>query len=140
MFRYYVVVCVSQLPLPLSNRVGVPVALGAKDALAMLLIADVLTLLLMIKDCCRSAFRCCVVVYASQLPLILPLSDCVPIAAAVVFRMYLEGGRHGDKDVDRERVDIVDVDNAGLLRSKTNRQTNTRYTVIVTKAIEANAR
>ena len=62
------------------------------------------------------------------------------VAAVVVFRMYLEGGRHGDKDVDRERVDIVDVDNAGLLRSKTNRQTNTRYTVIVTKAIEANAR
>ena len=35
---------------------GDPVALGAKDVLAMLLIADVLTSLLMINDCCRFAF------------------------------------------------------------------------------------
>ena len=52
----------SQLPLALSDRVPVvvaavvPVALGRKDVLAMLLIADVSALLLMIKDCCRSAF------------------------------------------------------------------------------------
>ena len=56
----------------------------------------------------------------SQLPL--PLLDCVPVvvlAAAVVFQLYLEGGHHGDKDVDRGRVGIVDVDN-GLLRRETN--------------------
>ena len=43
----------------------------------------------------------------------LPLSDRVPIvvvAAAVVFQLYLYGGRHGDKDVDRGRVGVVDVD------------------------------
>ena len=61
----------------------------------------------------------------SLLPL-LPLSDRVLIvvvaAAAVVFRLQLEGRRHGDKDVDRERVGIVDVDK-GLLRSETNKQT-----------------
>ena len=95
------------MPLPLSDRV--PVALGGKDVLTMLLIADVLTLLLLIKDCCRSAFRCCVVVCnISRLPL--PLSDCVPVDAE---------GRHGDKDVDRERVDIVDA--AKGLLSETNK-------------------
>ena len=51
----------------------------------------------------------------------LPLSERVPVvfvaAVAVVFRMYLEGGRHGDKDVDRGRVVIVDVDK-GLQESK----------------------
>ena len=113
---------------------GVPVALGAKDVLAILLIAGVLTLLMMIKDCCRSAFHCCVVVYASRLPLLLPLPNCVPVvaAAAVVFLLHLERGRHGDKDVDRELADIVHVDN-GLLRRKTNKQTNVCYIVIVTE-------
>ena len=66
--------------------------------------------------------RCCVVCM-SRLPLPLLLSDRVPVvvAAAVVFLLHLEGGRHGDKDVDRGRIDIlVDVDN-GLLRSETNK-------------------
>ena len=60
---------------------------------------------------------CCVVVCISRLALPLPLSDCVPVvvgAAAVVFRLHLEGGRPGDKDVDREHVDVVDIDK-GLL-------------------------
>ena len=48
----------------------------------MLLIEDVSTLLMMLKDCCRSAFR---------LPLLLPLSDRVPVAAAVEFLLHLEG-------------------------------------------------
>ena len=54
-----------------------------------------------------------------QLP---PLSDhvlIVVVATAVVFQLHLEGRRHGDKDVDRGRVDDVDVDN-GLLKSETN--------------------
>ena len=34
------------------------------------------------------------------------LLDRVPVAAAAVFLLHLEGGRHGDKDVDRERVDV----------------------------------
>ena len=38
---------------------------------------------------------------------------------ALMFRLHLEGGRHGDKDVDRERAGIVVVDK-GLLRSETN--------------------
>ena len=50
----------------------------------------------------------------------LPLSDRVPIAAAVVFRLHLEGKSHGDKDIDRELVDVVDAD-YGLLRSETNK-------------------
>ena len=60
--------------------------------------------------------RCCDVVYMSRFPFP-PLSDCVPVvgvAAAVVFLLHLEGGRHDDKDVDRGRVDIVDADK-GLL-------------------------
>ena len=96
-FRCCVVVCVSRLPLPpLSDRVsavvvccGVLVALGGKDLLAMLLVEDASTLLMILKDCCRSrsAFRCFVVVCVSRLPLP-PLSDRVSvvfIAAAVVF-------------------------------------------------------
>ena len=83
--------------------------------LAMLLIENVLMLLMMLKDCCRSVFRYCVVVCISQLPLPLLLPDCVWVAAAVVFLLHLVGGRHGDKDVDRgRRLVIVDVDN-GLL-------------------------
>ena len=31
-----------------------------------------------------------------------------------MIRLYLEGGCHGDKDVDKERVDIVDVDKGPL--------------------------
>ena len=46
------VVCVSRLPLPLLDRVLVDlVALGGKDVLAMILIADVLTLLMLMMDC-----------------------------------------------------------------------------------------
>ena len=61
----YCIVCMSRFPLaplPLSDCVlvvvdaAVPVALGGKDMLTMLLISDMLTLLLMIKDCSRSAF------------------------------------------------------------------------------------
>ena len=48
-------------------------------------------------------------------------------------------GRHGDKDVDRERLNIVDVD-IRLLRSEKNNQTKTPLTVIVVETIEANAR
>ena len=33
---------------------------------------------------------------------------------ALVFQLHLEGGRHGDKDADRGRVVIVDVDNGML--------------------------
>ena len=53
-----------------------------------------------------------VIVFVSRLP----LSDCVPIvvAATVVFWLRLEGGCHGDKNVDRGCVDIV-VDDKGLL-------------------------
>ena len=53
----------------------------------------------------------------------MPLLDCVPVvvvAAAVVFRLRLEGGRHGDNDLDRGCVDIVDVDK-GLSRSEKNK-------------------
>ena len=39
-----------------------------------------------------------------------------------MFRLHSEGGRHGDKDVDRGCVNIVDVDN-GLLGG-TNKGTN----------------
>ena len=46
-------------------------------------------------------------------------------ATAVVFLLHLEGGRHGDKDVDRGCVPVVDVDN-GLLRSETKKQTRVR--------------
>ena len=90
---------------------------------AILLIEDMSTLLTMLKDCCRSAFRCCVVVCLSQLPLLLPLSDGVPVAADVVFLLHLERGRHGDKDIDRERVNIVVVVDRRLLRSETNIRT-----------------
>ena len=69
---------------------------------------------MMLKDCCRSAFQCCVVVCVLRFPFPLPLSDCVPVAAAVVFLLHLEGGRHGGHDLDRGRVDVVD-DAKGLL-------------------------
>ena len=69
---------------------GDPVALGGKGmSFAMLLIA----LLMMLKVCCWSAFRCCVI-RVSRFPLPLPLSDRVPVvdvAAAMVFRLHLEG-------------------------------------------------
>ena len=46
------VACVSRLSLSLSDRVPVvKVALGGKDVLAMILIADMLTLLMLIMDC-----------------------------------------------------------------------------------------
>ena len=61
--------------------------------------------------------HCCVVVYVSQLSLPLSNRVGVPVALGAI--------RHGDKDVHRGRDDIVDVDN-GLLRSETNKQTNTR--------------
>ena len=83
--------------------------------LLLILIEDVSALLMLLKDCCRSAFHCyCVVVCISRLPLPLLMSDRVPVAAAVVFRLRLEGGCHGDKDIDRGRVDIV-VDDKELL-------------------------
>ena len=59
-----------------------------------MLIKGVSMLLMMLKDCCWSGFRCCAVVYVSQLPL--PLSDRVPVVAVAVVRE----GHHGDKDVD----------------------------------------
>ena len=70
---------------------------------------------------------CCVVVCVSLLSLS-PLSDrvlIVVVAAALVFRLHLEGGRHGDKDVDRGRVDAV-VDDEGLL-SKTDKHNELDY-------------
>ena len=77
--------------------------------LLLILIEDASALLMLLKDCCRSAFRCyCVVVCISQLPLPLLLSNRVPVAAAAAFLLHLGGGRHGDKDIDRGRVDIVD--------------------------------
>ena len=92
--------------------------------MVMILIEDAWALLMMLKDCCRSAFRCCVVACVSQLPL--PLLDHVPAvvvaAAAVMLQLHLEGGRHGENDVDRERVNIV-VDERALLRSETNKHT-----------------
>ena len=54
-----------------------------------MLIEDVSTLLMKLKDCCRSRSAA---VLMSQLPL--QLSDRVPVvdvAAAVVFRLHLEG-------------------------------------------------
>ena len=39
-----------------------------------------------------------------------------------MFRLHLEGGRHGDKNVDKGHVEIVDADN-GLLGG-TNKGTN----------------
>ena len=50
----------------------------------------------------------------SGFPLPLLLLDRVPVAAAVVFLLHLEGGRHGGHGLDRGRVDIVD-DVKGLL-------------------------
>ena len=96
--------------------------------LAILLIENVSALLMMLKDCCRSAFRCCVVCI-SRLPL--PLWDRVPVVVvvvvvvvAMVFQLSLEGRRHGDKDVDGGRVDVVDA--AKGLLSETNKQTRIR--------------
>ena len=53
----------------------------------------------------------------------LPLSDRIPVVVVSVCTWREE--RHGDKDVDREPVGIVDVDN-GPLRSETNKQTCVR--------------
>ena len=90
----------------------------------MLLVEDVSMLLMMLGNCCRSVFHCCVV-WVSRFPLTLPLSDCVSVAADVVFMLHLEGGRHGDKDIDGGRVNIVVVDKV-LLKSETNKQTRGR--------------
>ena len=49
----------------------------------MIFIEDAPTLLIMLKDCCRSAFRCCAVC-VSQFPLPLPLLDCVPVVVVLV--------------------------------------------------------
>ena len=62
----------------------------------------------------RVLHDCHVVVCVSRFPLSLPLPDRLPVAASLVFLLHLEGRRHGDKDVDREHVDVVDVDK-GLL-------------------------
>ena len=61
---------------------------------------------------------CYVVVCVSRLPL-LPLSGRVSVVVVTAVRE----GRHGDKDVDKGRVDVV-VNDKGLLR-ETNKQTNT---------------
>ena len=63
---------------------GDPVALGGKDVMVKkMLIADVSTLLLMIKDCCQSTIHdCYVVVCVSRLTL--PLSDRVPVVIVPV--------------------------------------------------------
>ena len=73
---------------------GVLVALEGKDVLAMLLIADVFDII--VDDKGLLPFRvlcdCYAVVYVSQLTL--PSSDhilVVVVAAAVVFRLHLEG-------------------------------------------------
>ena len=72
---------------------------------------------------------CRVVICVSPWPL--PLSNPVQVVVAALLwcsdchchcRSTWREGRHGDKDVDRGRVDIVVVDKV-LLRSK---QTNTR--------------
>ena len=49
----FVVICVSQLPLPLLDCVPVVdvAALGAKDVLEIFLTEAVLTLLMLLKDC-----------------------------------------------------------------------------------------
>ena len=92
------------MQLPLSDCVGVqvvvvaaavPVALGGNEDImvVIILIEDVLTLLMMLKEYCQSAFRCCVV-RVSRFPLPLPLSDRVPVvvvADAVMFQLRLEG-------------------------------------------------
>ena len=76
--------CASRLPLLLPLLDRVQVALGEKyDNVTKMLIMDVSRLLMMLKDCCRFTFRCCVV-RVSRLPLSLPLSDCVPDAAATI--------------------------------------------------------
>ena len=71
----------------------------------------------------QSTSHCCAVAYVSQFPL--PLSDRVPIVVAAMVSKCWREVHHGDKDVDRGHVDIIDVDN-GLLRSESNKQTNTR--------------
>ena len=51
--------------------------------------------------------------FVGVLRLPLASSDRVPVvvvAADVVFQLHFEGERRGDKDVDREHVDVVDVD------------------------------
>ena len=60
------------------------------------------------RDCddCQSAF-CCVVVCMSQLQL--PLFDHIPVEVAAMISRCWREGHHGDKDVDRERVDVVYV-------------------------------
>ena len=70
-----------------------------------MLIEDVLTLLLMMKDCCWSVFRCCVVVCVSRLPLALPLLDRVVVAAAAAAVPVVLGG----KDVMVSKMLIDDV-------------------------------
>ena len=104
--------------------------------LAMLLIEDMSTLLMMLKDCCRSQVRvpllCCLdFTIAIAIAIVRSRSGCscsyrcgvpVPVVVvvfAVVFRLRLEGGRH-DNALDSRRVNIVDADN-GLL-SETNKQ------------------
>ena len=91
----------------------------------MILIEDVLTLLMLILDCCRSRVR-------------VPLLCCLhfTIATAIVgsrsgcsCRCYSgcawREGRVGN-DLDSRRVAIVDVDN-GLLRSETNKHDELDY-------------
>ena len=91
------------------------VALGRKDVMGvMILIEDVLTLLMMLKDCCRSAFGCCVFC-VSRFPLTLTCRITIWMLLLWCSGCTWRRGRHGDKDVDRR-----------LLRSETNKQTKTR--------------
>ena len=84
--------------------------------MVMILIENVsMLLMLMLKDCCTSAFRCCVVVCVLQLPLPFPLSDCAVVAADVVFHCTWREGYHGGHDLNRERVVNVVDDAKGLL-------------------------
>ena len=105
----------------------------------MLLIADVLTLLLIIEvaGLCSSRFACCClcVPIAIAIAIVGSRSGCsscccfgVPVAIAIVGSCSgctWREGRHDDKDIDRGRVKVVDAAK-GLLRRETNKQMRVR--------------
>ena len=74
----------------------------------MILIEDGSPLLMLLKDCYRFAFRCCVVVCMSPLPLL--LSDRVPVQCSGC--TWREG--RVDNALDSGRVDII-VEDKGLM-------------------------